>query len=534
MTDTPNDTLPPTTFEVTNPSSSQTTGATATNSSSTRLLDNDNDSSSVQPPLPGWYLTSSNYLLTLSWLIWVLHLGHTTSVSATFVEYMCYAVISINNFNVSYLLSRGVYYRLLQQVTDSLSSLPIPKAINEGNNSNPISAVAASSTTPDQSQLNGNEANATSSYQLQQQQQQPTAVNPQTHPTSGYREIPQTDMSHCDYVWHVMLSLLCWFHYRSWTAVSIIGFNFQNDLLILSIGIFWGFLLSRACNTLIVCDFINRTPAQATLVIAGTFWVVSTVGFIVFYAHRKEEILPLKSLFLFEDGLAQSDSLYNGDAYVRNVTLAVDPDQTGFCEKRWDDVIPVNVEIYFGGSWACPTMSDAECQVTIPSEVGCVFFEMDYNEQLGFSETDDWEADDGQYLSYNEIEATATEKDYFDYVQRHYHNSRYGKDDDAYDPYGFDDDDTYDPNKAPGSRGSWWTKNTESIIGNCNTCEAMSQIKITRTVSNGCKSTTYMYTFAGAIVACMGIAAAAGKARKTAMRPHQHIDSMTSSSYSLW
>ena len=98
MTDTPNDTLPPTTFEVTNPSSSQATGATATNSCSTRLLDNDNDSSSAQPPLPGWYLTSSNYLLTLSWLIWVLHLGHTTSVSATFVEYMCYAVISINNF----------------------------------------------------------------------------------------------------------------------------------------------------------------------------------------------------------------------------------------------------------------------------------------------------------------------------------------------------------------------------------------------------------------------------------------------------
>ena len=39
--------------------------------------------------------------------------------------------------------------------------------------------------------------------------------------------------------------------------------------------------------------------------------------------------------------------------------------------------------------------------------------------------------------------------DYYDYVQRHYHNSRNGQDDDNYDPYGFDDDDSFDDFEQP-------------------------------------------------------------------------------------
>ena len=201
------------------------------------------------------------------------------------------------------------------------------------------------------------------------------------------------------------------------------------------------------------------------------------------YCDVNGQRYPVRGNYLTVQDMSTGNTGNSGIDYMWN-SFSMNP-YNNYISYRYQ----VEIDIYFGGSWACPTMPDTECEVTVPSEVTCRWFR-----QL-------------KYYDYN------------DYVQAHYHNSRYGHDDDTYDP------DTYDSDTAPESRGINWSKNSEAIMGNCFTCEAMSQPTMRSIVNQTCKSTTDMYSFAGCVLACFGVAIVARYARKSRTMHHPNEDS---------
>ena len=243
------------------------------------------------------------------------------------------------------------------------------------------------------------------------------------------------------------------------------------------------------------------------IVTAGTILILSISGFIVSYLRRVDVIEPMLSVFALQtinDYEIPYDwvpnygykSAYNGPAYVRNVTVEDLEDQMEVCQD-WNKDIHVEVDVYFGGSWACPFSPDTQCETTVQSEVDCSMLDFDIR-NWNVSWDEGWGT-----LKKNNID-DATTQDYYDAIQRHYHNygnKNIGNDD--YDPYGFDDDDAFDPDSAPPSRNSNWYVFTESIWANCGTCETMSDSTFRRFVDKGCRATTDAQVFLGAMIAAI-------------------------------
>jgi len=310
---------------------------------------------------------------------------------------------------------------------------------------------------------------------------------------------------------------LCWwfFKIRRYSIVKWglwrglwMGLNWRGGPTSLSIGFLVGAVMirfvtwalnsgNRKYSTCSCSDpkLVATMPFVAT---AGTLLLLSISGFIVSYLQRVDAIEPMTSLFsppTINDNeipyVWGSTPYYNGAAYVRNVTVEDLEDKMEVCkEYNWD--IHVDVDVYFGGSWACPTSPDAQCETTVQAKVDCDTLNFDI----------EWE-DFGNFVKRVEIE-DATAQDYYDAIQRHYHNygnKNIGNDD--YDPYGFEDDDAFDPDSAPPRSGLEWYGFTESIFGNCGTCEAMSHSTFRDFVNKGCRATTDMHVFLGAMIAAV-------------------------------
>ena len=246
-------------------------------------------------------------------------------------------------------------------------------------------------------------------------------------------------------------------------------------------------------------------PTMPFAAAAGTLLLLSISGFIVSYLQRVDAIEPMQSLFslptindnqILYDKWGSTPYYYNGAAYVRNVTVEDLEDQMEVCkEYRYKDIIHVDVDVYFGGSWACPVSPDAQCETTVQSEVDCGMLNFDLR---------NWDTEWKDITKESSKIEDATAQDYYDAIQRHYHNydnKNIGNDD--YDPYGFDDDDAFDPDSTPPSRNTNWYVFTESIFGNCGTCEAMSLPAFRRAVDKGCRATTDAHVFLGAMIAAV-------------------------------
>ena len=128
------------------------------------------------------------------------------------------------------------------------------------------------------------------------------------------------------------------------------------------------------------------------------------------------------------------------------------------------------------------------------------FLGLVFNDRLGNLD------DEVQEWNTHEIEEIATTQDYYEYALIRYHRTHQG-DDDAYYIYGFDDDDTFDVNSSPPEVAQSWNHNSETIVGNCNTCQAMPYTNFGLQAKKAREVTTYMYTFVGAAMACLGWAA---------------------------
>jgi hypothetical protein len=238
--------------------------------------------------------------------------------------------------------------------------------------------------------------------------------------------------------------------------------------------------------------------------VAGIVLLLSIAGVIVSWLRRVDAIEPLRSLLSLDSGTLydwETTYMYSGAAYVRKVTLDNQTTEEYCHGSDYDDkVIHVDVDVYFGGSWACPALSKPQprCETTVQSEVTCdnLVFDIEY-----FNE--------GMYQTTSTPKENATAQDYYDAVQRRYHNSDNANiNNDDYDPYGFNDDDAYDPDSRPPSRDSNWFVFTESIVGNCGTCEAMSAPIISGLTDRGCRATTDAHVFLGAtIAACVFLGA---------------------------
>jgi hypothetical protein len=246
--------------------------------------------------------------------------------------------------------------------------------------------------------------------------------------------------------------------------------------------------------------------------VAGIVLLLSIAGVIVSWLRRVDAIEPLRSLLSLDSGTLydwETTYMYSGAAYVRKVTLDNQTTEE-YCHGSdyHDKVIHVDVDVYFGGSWACPALSQPQprCETTVQSEVSCdnLVFDIEY-------------VNEGMPLTTPTPKENATAQDYYDAVQRRYHNSDNANiNNDDYDPYGFNDDDAYDPDSRPPSsdsnwfvpRDSNWFIFTESIVGNCGTCEAMSAPIISGLTDRGCRATTDAHVFLGAtIAACVFLGA---------------------------
>jgi len=295
-----------------------------------------------------------------------------------------------------------------------------------------------------------------------------------------------------------------------------LGWNWRRSPVSVSIGfllyavaiqfVTWGLSsFNRKCPS--CCCFDPRSTMLFPSV-AGIVLLLSIAGVIVSWLRRVDALLDSGTpLYDWETTLLETGSrsveigtkifMYNGPAYVRNVTLDNQTTEE-YCHGSdyHDKVIHVDVDVYFGGSWACPALPNAQCETTVQSEVSCdnLVFDIEY-------------VNEGMPLTTPSPKENATDQDYYDAVQRRYHNSdNVNINNNTYDPYGFNDDDAYDPDSYP-SRSDWFAF-TEVIVGNCGTCEAMSAPSISAATDRGCRATTDAHVFLGAtIAACCCLAA---------------------------
>ena len=468
------------------------TTTTTANDTNTNIFDGENEnnndveadndvvlaSSSQKVPRGRWDVFSES-MLFLSWIGGVVYISTSISYEIRSIKPLLLAMLLVVNLSVGILL----LWRMCQ-------------------NQRQCALVEAEAQQRSASNSNSNSNNA-----------------PQTTPDSspyGVWERPVgRPLCCCDArsFFAVVLSLCWWFDIRRDAIVFSerwLGLGWFRSPVSVSIGVVigavtiqfvtWGLSRFYRKHPSCCCRFDPRSMLFAF--VAGIVLLMSIAGAIVSWLRRVDAIEPLRSLLSlppFDDSGTLSDwdknYMYNGAAYVRNVTLD-DPTTTEeeYCHgSDWNRVINVDVDVYFGGWWACPTLSDAQCQTTVSAEVSCDFLEFDIEE---FKRP----VKDKEY---------ATNQDYYDAVYRHYHNSDNANiNNNDYDPYGFNDDDGYDPDNLPPSRNSNWFLFTESIVGNCRTCEAMSISAINGVADQGCRATTDTHVFLGAtIAACCCLAA---------------------------
>ena len=214
--------------------------------------------------------------------------------------------------------------------------------------------------------------------------------------------------------------------------------------------------IDRSDNLLLKPQRHQMMLSSKTLVLMSfILGIISLLLATLLYRNASKNLDTINSFTTHTDVYNSNGGIYNGEAYVTGFTLLADDDKYDddctriFCSS-WDASIPVNVSVAWGGNWGCP-LTGSYCEDVVTSQVSCRFIDVGYD-------------DDAELF---------ISKGIYDYLSFRYHEDdgqQEKSDDGNADAFG----DYYDEDNSP--QYSTWNRPSESIYGNCNTCQARSKV----------------------------------------------------------
>ena len=280
------------------------------------------------------------------------------------------------------------------------------------------------------------------------------------------------------------LRVLCWISYGMYiggATISYIHRHWMDDVLLKRSKLSWSLSIATALVCFLLAYSGYRVHSKVRQDVNSFLSTTTSSG------------SPASSSNTVDDDMISNS--YYGDAWVVDYEILtedgndaiVDQDQV---EEKYlhNGGIPVNVTVFWGGNWACPTNSELYCNKTLTTHVSLTYWDsflMEYKQAM--EEADEENGDiNGEYGENSENLVDM-------YVYHRYHSSYTSDANDSNENEGSEDENNQYYDEAPSH--IYWNRPAETVWVTCdNTCS----VKSSRWV--GEHFATYSNTFHGICV----------------------------------